>query len=61
MLEKQPGDQRGWKRRNEGGVEDEVRKVGRAQIIMTLGAMMRIWGFVLFCFVFNVVEANRRF
>lgn len=43
MLEKQQGDQKGWKRRNEAELGDEVRNVGRAQVMMTLGAVMRIW------------------
>lgn len=51
---KQRGDQRGWKKRNEAELGDEVRSVGRAQIRMTLGAVMRIWGILV-----NAVEAIR--
>lgn len=43
-MKKKRGDQRGCKRRNEAAVGDEVRNIGRAQIMVTLGAMMRIWG-----------------
>lgn len=53
---KQRGDQRGWKKRNEAELGDEVRSVGRAQIRMTLGAMMRIWGILV-----NAMEAIREF
>lgn len=53
---KQQGDQRGWKKRNEAELGDEVRSVGRAQIRMTPGAMMRIWGILV-----NAMEAIREF
>lgn len=56
MLEKQQGDQRGWKRRNETELGDEVRNVGSAQVMMTLGAVMRIWSIL-----FNAMEALRGF
>lgn len=57
MLEKQQGDQRGCKSRSEAEVEgDEVRKVGRGQITLTLGAMVSTLGIL-----FSAVEAIREF
>lgn len=56
-MEKQQGDRRGCKSRREAEVEgDEVRKVARGQITLTLGAMVSSLGIL-----FSAVEAIREF